>query len=266
LQISHSPTSFEIEYLFIDGAYLRGICNEYMQALFGVDADLDLITVKNSFSPRKVFYYDCLDDVPRPQEPAADISSRVNQQQERFDKINSLPGFHVRLGTVAGKKPGKLRQKEIDVQLAVDMLTHAFGQNMTRATLLSGDLDFRPVVSALVSLGMWVNVAGKASSASKELYRAADAVREITIFEAHQWNVALFKESHPLPRLEHRRKFQMEPHMQITRAGTVNGLEVKVISGLTVVFNHNGNDILINETEAFAERFLTAYLGPPSWQ
>jgi uncharacterized LabA/DUF88 family protein len=71
---------------------------------------------------------------------------RVKKQTDEFNAIRSLPGFHVRLGTLSGTGK-RLRQKEVDVQLAVDMLTQAFAKNMNRATLIAGDLDFRPVVA-----------------------------------------------------------------------------------------------------------------------
>ena len=35
--------------------------------------------------------------------------------------------------------------------IAVDMLTHPFDRNMERATLLAGDLDFKPLLDALVN-------------------------------------------------------------------------------------------------------------------
>jgi uncharacterized LabA/DUF88 family protein len=46
--------------------------------------------------------------------------------------------------------PGKKRQqKEVDVLLAVDMLTRSFYKNMTKAVLLAGDRDFKPVVEVV---------------------------------------------------------------------------------------------------------------------
>ena len=74
---------------------------------------------------------------------------RIAAEESKYDQIQSVPGFHVRLGTVVGSKPRRLRQKEVDVQLAVDMLIHASRKNMSSATLITGDLDFRPVVRSL---------------------------------------------------------------------------------------------------------------------
>ncbi|MBD2254416.1 NYN domain-containing protein [Nostoc parmelioides] len=56
----------------------------------------------------------------------------------------------------SAKRPtgkAKKEQKEIDIMIAVDMLTHSFQKNMDEATLLAGDLDFKPLIDALVLNG-----------------------------------------------------------------------------------------------------------------
>jgi uncharacterized LabA/DUF88 family protein len=63
----------------------------------------------------------------------------------------------MRLGSLRGA-PKKRRQKEVDVLLAADMLTHGYDGNMDKAILIAGDLDFRRVVEALVRRGVFVEV------------------------------------------------------------------------------------------------------------
>jgi hypothetical protein len=117
-----------------------------------------------------------------------------------MNTIRSQPGFHVRLGTQSGSGK-RLRQKEVDVQLAVDMLTHAFAKNMSRATLIAGDLDFRPVVNSLIQLGTYVELRYGRKSAADELRWSADESRELTIDDLYYWTTAAFQKSHhPLPR------------------------------------------------------------------
>ena len=82
-------------------------------------------------------------DEQRKDEDAADFAIREKAQRDEFNSIRSLAGFHVIEGTLSAK-----RQKEVDVALAVDMLTHAFNHNMGWAHLIAGDLDFRPLVQA----------------------------------------------------------------------------------------------------------------------
>jgi hypothetical protein len=59
--------------------------------------------------------------------------------------------------------------------LTVDMLTHAFRRNMHKATLLTGDNDFKPLLDALVQDGMFVSLLYPPDETSRELMQAADA-------------------------------------------------------------------------------------------
>src|SRR5258708_6449315 len=108
----------------------------------------------------------------------------------------SVSGVHVRLGTVAGKRR---RQKEVDILLATDMFTHGFNGSMRTAVLLSGDLDFRPIVEALVRHGVFVEVWYHRSSIARELPGAADFGREIRFRELYSWNTESFQRKHRIP-------------------------------------------------------------------
>ena len=126
-----------------------------MEAVFGFPGDLSIQKILKSVVPFRTYYYDCVEEKPRDSERQEDFEQRVAAQNAYTSQLHSLPGVHVRLGTLAGRKR---RQKEVDVLLAVDMLTHGFNRNMGRAALLSGDLDFRPVVEALVRGGIFVEM------------------------------------------------------------------------------------------------------------
>lgn len=123
-------------YVFVDGAYLRRVADALIGEMFSVPAELDLRTLQGvGPNVRRVFYYDCLNDVQRENEPAVEFTNRVNAQQATFDEIQSLEGFHVRLGSLSGSHR-KLRQKKVDVLLAVEALDHAVRGNMSRACRL----------------------------------------------------------------------------------------------------------------------------------
>jgi hypothetical protein len=79
------------------------------------------------------------------------------------------------------------------------MLTHAFYKNNSRAVLIAGDLDFRPVVESLIRLGTWVEVASVKTNTAKDLQRAADKHREIIFPDFYDWSTSEFKKSHPIP-------------------------------------------------------------------
>ncbi|MEO6569297.1 MAG: NYN domain-containing protein [Opitutaceae bacterium] len=136
--------------------------------------------VKERFRAQRVFYYDCIDDLPRDGETDAQLRVRVSQQERELEAIGSLDGYFLRLGTIRGD-PKRRRQKEVDVLIAVDMLTHSHRRNMTHAVLLAGDLDFKPVVEAVVEQGTTVTVAFEAKSGSSALARAADSERRLKL-------------------------------------------------------------------------------------
>lgn len=187
-------------YLFIDGGYLRKVADELMQAVFGIPADIDLAAVRRNLSPhpRRVFYYDCLNDVHKDGESDSDFDLRVQKQQAAFDAIQSLDGFHVRLGSVSGKNR-KIRQKKVDVLLAVDTLDHAFRKNMQQVFLIAGDLDFVPLVDSLIRLGTYVRIIYQPRSAARGLYSAADLASPLTFNEVYFWTTEEFRKQHPIP-------------------------------------------------------------------
>ncbi len=172
-------------YLFIDGGYLQTVYRDQFTPLFGDGYLVDYKSVMETFNARRAYLYDCLDDVQKAGESDADFQARVKQQEDRFDAIDKVEGVHVRYGYLS---PGKKRQqKEVDVLLAVDMLTHAFHENTDAAVLLSGDRDFRPVVESIVRLGTLVKVAYDPRTGSRPLARAADNEMEIDITALCRW-------------------------------------------------------------------------------
>ena len=164
----------EHHYLFVDGGYLRGVLERFSRECF---EGTPLLPYPPSLCHgfRKTFYYDC----PVPQkkgEPAADHRKRLEEQSVLFEEIRQVDGAHVFEGVIRGRGSGeRIRQKKIDVALAVDALQHAHLKNAQQITLLTGDLDFLPLVQALVQVGIHVQLWYEESSAAKELVLEADA-------------------------------------------------------------------------------------------
>ena len=110
------------------------------------------------------------------------------------------------------------------------MLGHAVRGNYQRATLVAGDLDFRPLVEELVSLGRHVSVVFERSSASQDLLDAADSRVEMTLLQLWNWSSEQFRKSCPLP-AESRN--EGSPRSPIQRKGMWNGRIVEVFSSAT---------------------------------
>jgi uncharacterized LabA/DUF88 family protein len=176
-------------YLFIDGEYLRKIHAAAMQRVFGVPGDLALETIAEQVEAFRSFFYDC-EAIQGGNESQGDFEIRAQTQREQFSRVDALRGFHLRTGTM--RRGRKREQKEVDVLLAVDMMTHGFNRNMTRAVLITGDLDFRPVVEALVRSGVFVEIWYEKASAAAGLPQAADFGVPIHWHQLYRWNSETF--------------------------------------------------------------------------
>jgi uncharacterized LabA/DUF88 family protein len=194
------PVRSEDTYLFIDGEYLRSKFREAMQAVFGVessDKDINFYKIRDEARAKRVFFYDCIDEEKKLNESDTDFDARVEAQKSFFSFLGSLKGFHVKEGTLRGQGK-KRRQKEIDVLLATEMLTHGYDGNMETAILLAGDLDFRPAVESLVRRGVFVEVWYEAKSSS-DLPSSADFGRRLTFQTLYYWATDDFCQRYQLP-------------------------------------------------------------------
>jgi uncharacterized LabA/DUF88 family protein len=188
----------EPTYLFIDGGHLRRNYTDTVRRWFGSDGEIRIDTVKTTFSAHKCFYYDSIDDIPHDGERLADCEARVRKQEEVFNRIQSIYGTHVRLGSMTGTRKNK-RQKQVDILLAVDVMNHAARRNMGRAVLLTGDQDFKPLVQSVVDMGLFIHVAGDIRHTSRDLAHAADHYEPLTMTRYHQWSARALQTKFPIP-------------------------------------------------------------------
>lgn len=172
-----------IEYLFVDGASLTGYLDSISQKFFNSHKfEVDLTNEARRYA--KVFYYDAI-PCREPQEKETDYEERIEPQRKLFTRLRATDGVHVYEGDARRRGSAKkgLQQKMVDVMLTVDMLTHSFRRNMQRATLYTGDQDFKPLVDALVQEGMVVTLWYPPGQTNSDLIFAADRRRAITLVE-----------------------------------------------------------------------------------
>jgi uncharacterized LabA/DUF88 family protein len=270
--MSSGVASFHLErrqssYLFIDGAYLREQYRKLIDPVLGDGGELEYQKISRSFDCAKAYYYDCLDEKKR-DETDADFDSRRKAQEELFNRIREVPGFHVRTGTLSGR-----RQKEVDVTLAVDMLTHAFYKNVSRAVLIAGDLDFRPVVDSLVRLGTWVEVASVRTTTAKPLQWAADQHRELTFSDFYDWSTEKFRSCHPIPRRDIGSEGWVPQGWDLKRSGRFNDNQALLLErgdNLKIQFmpagQTNVNTLTFPGDFELLERYFEAMFGHIEWQ
>ena len=188
-----------IQYLFIDGGYVREALSAFGAEWFGQpDLPIDYSLFQGHVGAQKVFYYDCLPPKTKDEQPA-DYAARIAPHEERFRKLRMLPGWHVPEGVVKRQGRRGPTQKEVDILIAVDMLTHTHRRNMERLHLIAGDQDFRPVVDAVVREGMYVHLWYERETGSQELLEAADATHMLDPYEMLSKTTPEFRHFHTLP-------------------------------------------------------------------
>jgi len=124
----------------------------------------------------RIYYYDAIVDR---------LDPKYDEQNDYFNRIKSINGYQVRLGKVVptGKDgTGPVKQKGVDVLLAVDMITKAHSEQYAFAILLAGDSDFLEVVNAVKDSGKRVFGMYFRRHIADDLYDAFDTRIEIENF------------------------------------------------------------------------------------
>lgn len=172
------------QYLFIDGACLRTTISEIEKTYTsGRALTVDFGRLTERFD--KVFYYDALPS-KHDSENDDQFNTRLEQAKSFHDKLAGLDSFHVYEGdTRRSPSLRKQEQKKVDIMIAVDMLTHSFRRNMERATLLASDVDFKPLLDALVSEGMFVTLWYPPKRTNSDLIKSADRQEQLDVRAIH---------------------------------------------------------------------------------
>lgn len=229
------------KYLFVDGAYLHRTLAKMSDRYFG-GAPIDIDYDKLANGARKIFYYDCLPG-RKEAEPEDDFRKRLADRSAFFEKLKDVRGWHVQLGTVKGEGD-KLRQKQVDTMLSVDMLAHSYRRNASEIALIAGDLDFKPAVDALVQDGMYVILYFDKFHVSRELMASADDRRPLEIQTLRNWIEESFKAKYEIP-TPHGTPDATYPGYELLRDGVLaNGKWAKLYKcpeGFSLVFEQDEN-------------------------
>lgn len=86
-------------------------------------------------------------------------------------------GFRVITRMYYEKDAGE--QKEVDVAMACEMLSHAYKNNYDTAVVVSGDRDFRPAIEHIQAAGKRAEVAGISTGMSWKLSRSCDVFHDL---------------------------------------------------------------------------------------
>ncbi len=162
----------QTSYLFVDGESLSHSLREISTKYFNNES-LEISWNALKGEHRKVYYYDAI-PVQSPDEDENAYASRIAPKRQVLASIERNSGHHVRTGDVHRRRTRGNEQKMVDVQLAVDALLMASRGLFDSCTLITSDLDFRPLVVALVEMGIDVTLKYAPGSTNPDLLAAAD--------------------------------------------------------------------------------------------
>ena len=140
--------------IFIDGSNMYHSLKAYFKR---TDIDLSCFNQKILEKRRlvRMYYYNAV--VGKVEEP-----ERFKDQDKFFKSVAAIPYTELRLGRLVytNQWPNSPPfEKGVDVQLATDMITHAFKNNYDVAILVAGDNDFVGALQAVKDNGKHVEVA-----------------------------------------------------------------------------------------------------------
>ncbi|CAJ8828369.1 NYN domain [Burkholderia pseudomallei] len=217
----------EVLYLFIDGGYLSARLEAFRKRWFPAVERLEIDYGSISAGFTKTFYYDCI-PAQKESETEEAYRSRRQETEMHFNMLRSLPGWHVSEGLAKWRKGKGSSQKEVDILIAVDILTHTYRRNMHKLAFIAGDQDFRPLLEAVVREGMYVDLWYDPASISRELEHEADGKRTLDLFAYHGFFTPEGRAKHPVPIRSYSHESQPPDDILLER-GTIDG---EVVAGL----------------------------------
>jgi hypothetical protein len=161
------------------------------------------------------------------------------------------------------------RKRWISLLRSICSLT-VLNRNMRRrAALLAGDLDFRPLVEAVVQTGVFVELWYEKASTNENLHWAADQGRPIVWRNLYDWNSDAFRIAHPLPQVSGARNdYLTSPQIAY---GTCAGRSVELLrlsaNGPFVLHAAlpDGNQSMKHAERQVLERYFKMMHGPINW-
>jgi len=220
------------KYLFIDGAYLARTFESFGRKMFDSPVvPIDYSLVQSIAGATKVFYYNAPPE-PKTGEPEDEFLVRLRAYENLVSELYELPNWHVAAGVTKTRKNAKLpqSQKEVDVLIAVDMLSHTMRRNTTAMALIAGDRDFRPLVEALIREGMNLHLLFDPLSIDEELKRAADVRDKLHIRRLYDCLQPSFRDANAMPHygLAHGVPYTPLPEKFLKETATAKGQRVTI--------------------------------------
>lgn len=144
--------------LFVDQENLRNGANEYDRGYKYDFVKLRDVLLEEHYPVRSYWFASWHPDHGKP---------------DRFYEALEMSGYRV-IAAPRVPRGDTYIEKGVDMQLATELLAHAFNNSYDTAFVVSGDADYRRAVEYVQDLGKKVVVAGWGSSSSAKIKRQSD--------------------------------------------------------------------------------------------
>lgn len=164
---------FERVMVFIDGAYLRERCKKYWGRydIHWGKLSASLLRMFNTYGTNpfninliRIYYYDAI---------APEGNTRRRSQLEYFSELDKGYASTIRLRTLVESSKG-LKQKGVDVLMAIDALSKAYQNHYETGMFLVADADFIPLIETVKDSGKKTIGIFERKTCSKELEKRFD--------------------------------------------------------------------------------------------
>ena len=176
----------ESKYLFIDGASLIATYENLVTKIYPDPVpDIDWSKIIKGYD--RVFYYDAL-PAKKDNETQEQYEQRFDAKKNEHDKLKTLSNFHVREGVSRFRRRTRgTEQKGVDILLAIEAYQQALQSNMDTAEFILSDLDFFPLLEALVNTRVKTRLIYDVYATSRELVHSADQSQSVNGHYIDRW-------------------------------------------------------------------------------
>ncbi|MBE8954221.1 MAG: NYN domain-containing protein [Quinella sp. 2Q5] len=164
---------------FIDGGYLQKILSSFSRPRINHTKLIELMKGRDQLL--RAYYYDCRSLIREGHEQEDEV--RQSRQDKFFDYLQSLPQFECKFGMLKQyiKPNGEFEfvQKQVDVLMAIDLVTLSAKHLITQAKIMTGDSDLIPAIQVVKNEGVVVELFYLNGSTTVELLKTTDIATPI---------------------------------------------------------------------------------------
>ena len=161
---------------FIDGDYFKNVLRNFGEPRIDF---LKLIErMKGNNALLRAYYYNCKCFVS--ENPTEEELIRRAKQESFFHALQTKPQIECKFGKLEQRpEDGSFAQKQVDVLMAIDIVTLSVKHLITQAKIITGDSDLIPAIQRAKDEGVVVELFFCPGSAHHELLQIVDISTEI---------------------------------------------------------------------------------------